>query len=95
MGSRVTVSTEAITKCQEFSVEIQTFGFTEETFEKKFEKIMDEFDCVPQTKPKPKFGARTEKKIDFFQQKTSSSPSSYPQAVISVIVSLFASFRLL
>ena len=94
MGNKVTVSSGAITTCQEFSVEIQSFGFTEQTFEKKFEKFMDEFDCVPQTTPRPKFGARTEKKLDVFQ-KTSSSPSIQPQTVISVIVSLFASFRLL
>ena len=90
----MTVSSGAITTCQEFSVEIQSFGFKEQTFEKKFEKFMDEFDCVPQTTPRPKFGARTEKKLDVFQ-KTSSSPSIQPQTVISVIVSLFVSFRLL
>ena len=93
MGNRVTVSSEAIEKCQEYSVEIQMFGFMERTFEQKIEKVMDEFDCVPQTTPKPKFGARTEKKIDYF--KTSSSPSSQPQTVISLIVSLYASYLLL
>merc|ERR1712025_1316115 len=93
VGNKVTVSSEAIEKCQEYSVEIQMFGFMERTFEQKIEKEMDEFDCVPQTTPKPKFGARTEKKIDYF--KTSPSPSSQPQTVISLIVSLYASYLLL